>query len=92
MLIKIWDRFWKDDEGKVVIWQWPNIPLYAWAGLTFVSLLFSGKFSDILSVAGTIALIYWSLLEMFKGVNYFRRLLGLLILIFAVKTLINNLF
>lgn len=87
---RIWDKFWRDDQGRVVIWQSPNWPLIVWAIFTFLSLFFSGKVSHGLSYAGTAALIYWSYLEIFKGANYFRRLLGLLILAYSIITLIRG--
>jgi hypothetical protein len=86
----LWDRIWKDRRGHVVIWQTPNIALIGWAVLTFLSLLFSGRQADIFSWLGSASLITWSLLEMFKGVNYFRRALGALVLIMAVMSLIKN--
>ena len=86
----LWDRFWKDRRGRVVLWQTPNAFLIAWAALTTVSLLFGGRAADVLAIAGEGALIVWSFLEIFKGVNYFRRTLGLLVLIFAIASLIKS--
>jgi hypothetical protein len=86
----LWDKTWKDRRGKVVIWQTPNIPLIGWAVLTFLSLLFSGRQADIFSWLGSASLIIWSLLEISKGANYFRRALGLLVLVTAVMSLIKN--
>lgn len=87
----LWDRMWKNDRGDVVIWQTPNAWLIGWAVLTVLSLLVSGRLADILSVAGSGVLIIWSLLEIFKGDSYFRRLLGLVVLIFAVASLLKSL-
>jgi hypothetical protein len=86
-----WDRIWKDDSGRIVIWQFPNPFLIAWAVLTVLSLFFNGHLADIFSWLGSAALIIWSLLELTKGVNYFRRVLGLVVLIAAVMSLIKNL-
>ena|SRR5665811_461688 len=87
----LWSKTWRNRQGKVVIWQTPNLPLIAWAGLTILSLLVNGRLADILSWLGSAALITWSLLEIFKGVNYFRRALGLLVLALAVTSLIKSL-
>lgn len=87
----LWDKTWKNDKGHVVLWQMPNIPLIAWAVLTFLSLLFSGRLADVLSWLSSAALITWSLLEIFKGTNYFRRALGLLVLVYAMMALIKSL-
>jgi hypothetical protein len=86
-----WDKFWKNPQGHVVIWQMPNIPLIGWAVLTVLSLLTKGRLSDVLSWLSSASLIVWALLEVSKGVNYFRRLLGLLVLVAAVMSLAKNL-
>ncbi|MGZ6005663.1 MAG: hypothetical protein ACXWLH_05985 [Candidatus Saccharimonadales bacterium] len=91
-LTDLWDKFWRDDdgEGNVVIWQMPNVPLISWAIFTTLSLFISGKTSDVLSWIAGVSLIVWAILEIFKGVNYFRRTLGLIVLVFAVISLIKN--
>lgn len=87
----LWDRTWKDKRGNITLWQMPNAFLIIWAVLTFLSLLVSGRLADIFSWTGSAALIVWALLEIFKGVNYFRRALGLLVLVFAIVSLIKSL-
>ena len=86
----LWDRIWKDNNGNVVLWQTPNKAIWAWAACTVLSLFFSGKVADIFGGIASIALIIWALLEIFCGVNYFRRALGLLILVFATMTAIKS--
>jgi hypothetical protein len=86
-----WNKIWKDKQGHIVIWQFPNIWLIAWAVLTVLSLFFNGHVADVFSWAGSAALIIWALLELFKGANYFRRALGLVVLIAAIMSLIKNL-
>jgi hypothetical protein len=51
----------------------------------------SGRLADTFSWLASASLISWSLLEIFKGSNYFRRALGLLILVYAVMALIKSL-
>lgn len=87
----LWDKIWRDQQGKVVVFQWPNAWLIGWAVLAVASLMTSGHLADILSWASHLSLIVWSVLELLKGVNYFRRALGLLVLVFAIASLINNL-
>ncbi len=87
----LWSKIWKDRHGHVVIWQMPNIPLIAWAVLTAISLFFSGSVANILSGLGSAALVIWALLEVFRGTNYFRRALGLLVLVVAVMSLVKSL-
>ena len=90
MLGKIWNKFWKDDHGKVVIWQTPNVPLLSWAILTFISLLFTGKTADVFSWLASASLITWCLMEIFKGSSYFRRALGLIILYYSIATVLKS--
>lgn len=84
-----WDKIWRDKTGQVVIWQFPNAPLFGWVILTCLSLIFSGTLADMFGWAGTVSLIIWSLLEIFQGVNYFRRAFGAVILIYCIATIIN---
>lgn len=85
----LWDKFWKDDHGRVVIWQMPNAYLIAWVVLTIASLATTNHLSDILAGTAAIVLAVWAGLEIFRGVNYFRRLLGLLVLVYTVITFIK---
>jgi hypothetical protein len=86
----VWDKLWKDRAGNVVIWQMPNVPLIAWVVLTVVSLVLdTGTAADVASWLADVALIIWSLLEIFKGVDYFRRALGLLVLAFSIMSVIH---
>jgi hypothetical protein len=85
----IWENIWKDKKGKIVIWQMPNIPLIIWAVATVVSLIVTGKSADVFQWIGDIALVVWSLLEIIKGVNYFRRILGLVVFVFSVLSIIK---
>lgn len=85
-----WNKFWRDDKGNIVIWQWPNIWLIGWAILTFISLVLTGSVSKFFMWAGEASLLVWSLLEILKGVNYFRRLLGFVVLIYLIMTVIKG--
>ena len=87
---ELWNKIWRDKNGRIIIWQLPNAPLLAWLVLTFASLLVNGRPADVLYWLGSAALIIWALLELFKGVNYFRRALGLLVLVMAVVSVLKN--
>lgn len=79
-----WDKFWKDKQGNVVVYQHPNIPLIAWLLLALVSLFVSEKLADLLWHISLAVLAVWALLELFKGVNYFRRVLGAIVLVMII--------
>lgn len=87
----LWDKTWKDNKGRVAIWQTPNIWLIGWAVLTTISIIITGRMADIFAIAGSAALIIWSLLEIFRGTNYFRRALGAFVLLFAITVVLKSL-
>lgn len=81
------DRIWKDKRGRVVIYQRPNIWLIAWAVLDIVAIFAPGKsIPGYAWDAGAVALVIWCLLEIVRGVNYFRRALGLVVLLMIIAT------
>jgi hypothetical protein len=72
----------KDKNGRVVIWQTPNLPLMLWAVLAVTSRLVHSPLAAWLATA---FLFTWAFMEVSQGVNYFRRILGLLILAAVVR-------
>jgi hypothetical protein len=80
----LWDKFWKDKDGNVVVYQRPNIWLISWVVLTLLSLFLNGAVSSYLWWLALVSLTIWSLLEIFKGVNYLRRLLGVIVLVLTI--------
>jgi hypothetical protein len=74
MNVKQW--LFKTSDGKMVVGEKPNAPIIIAAAFYFVSWMINGDIAIILGWIGRIALLYWAYLEIFKGVNNFRRLLG----------------
>lgn len=86
----IWDKTWKNSNGKIVIGQWPNVWLIVWMIALMVSwFLPPGKLTNALGLISFVALVVWALLEIFKGVNYFRRFLGLVILAMLITNRVS---
>lgn len=78
------NRFFKDKKGHTVIWQWPNIPMYGWLIFTLLSFAISNTpVKQSFSALAKAWLFTWAYLELTQGVNYFRRLLGLIVIIAA---------
>ena len=77
----LFDAFFRDSSGKIVIAQAPNWPILI-AGVFWVAAQFfdGNAYHWVAIYVYRSFLIYWSLLELFKGVNYYRRLLGLVVL------------
>ncbi|MBD2167403.1 hypothetical protein H6G04_23720 [Calothrix membranacea FACHB-236] len=76
------DKTFRDSSGNIVIAQKPNLPLIVWIVTSLLSLLFtSDPINTVLNVVANGSLFTWAWLELFQGVNYFRRALGLVVLI-----------
>ncbi len=64
--------------GRITITQFPNVPLWIFiAGAA--ARRFADPHGDVLTgltVVTTSALVVWELLELFRGANPFRRMLG----------------
>ncbi|HSX44842.1 MAG TPA: hypothetical protein VLF39_01860 [Candidatus Saccharimonadales bacterium] len=75
-------KFWEDGHGNFVIWQKPNVYLSTWF-LTMVGNWFihTNWLRSGLSYISLLALIIWAVLEVYNGINYFRRLIGILVLL-----------
>ncbi len=80
----LWDKFWKDKDGEVVVYQHPNALLIAWLALTLASLFTTGTLADILWYVALAILAACGLLEIAKGVNYLRRAFGVFVLLLVV--------
>lgn len=84
------DKFWKDKNGNVVIYQTPNVWLIGWFILWFASILTYGNTSRVLGLIGSVVLAIWALLEIFQGVNYFRRILGAVIFLAIIASIFGG--
>ena len=79
---QLFNRTFKDQKDNVVIIQWPNIPLIGWAAFK-LGASFSNNSDLTASYNGisTTFLLVWAVLELTSGVNYFRRTLGIVVLV-----------
>lgn len=79
-------------RGGYTVAQWPNIPLWLFiastVGLRVVGP--TGTVATSLRVVADISLLVWALDEMIRGVNPFRRLLGLAVLGLTVVGLVRT--
>ncbi len=81
------DKFWHDKHGKFVVAQKPNVFLWIWIAGFLLSIISQTNtvIRDISWIAG-ISIIIWAILEIGWGVNYFRRLLGLSVLLLIISS------
>ncbi len=81
------EKCYKDSDGKVVVAQFPNLPLFVWVIATLlVKVVPEGPFTQLLELVAFGAIFTWAWLELFSGSTYIRRLLGLVILSLVVFT------
>jgi hypothetical protein len=68
--------------GRIVIAQWPNTALAVWLGATLVGRVIepTGGWGTALRAVATLALGWWAVDEIVRGVNPWRRLLGTVVL------------
>ena len=81
----LFDKTFRDSDGQIAIAQMPNLPILVWVGAVLLKLVFtSGQTYLLLDTISFGTLFTWAWEELFQGVNYFRRGLGLLVLIGAI--------
>jgi hypothetical protein len=76
--------------GKVVVAQRPNLALSLFLGATAVRWVFdpTGTAATIVNVVAILALAWWALDEVVRGVNPFRRGLGAVVLAITLVGLV----
>lgn len=81
----LFDKVFRDSQGNIVIAQPPNLPLITGISATLLKLIFTtDNLYTALDLIAFGSLFTWAWLELFDGVNYFRRALGLIVLLILV--------
>ena len=81
------NQVFRDDEGKIVVAQPPNLPIIVWIVATLLKMIFAtGQINTGLELIAFGALFTWAWEELFQGVNYFRRGLGLIVLVSLIAS------
>ncbi len=74
--------FFQDKDEHIVLWQSPNILLIGWAAFKVMAMLLgTGRLKTGFEHLGTALIFAWAYFEATEGVNYFRKALGLTILV-----------
>ena len=71
-------------DGERVIAQRPNPPIIAAFAAAILARLTNGELSDFISVVASVLFIIWGLMEVFYGVNTWRRMLGVAVIIIVL--------
>lgn len=75
----------KDKSGKIVIAQKPNLPIKVWFFAFLISKLpLPQILTEISSLIAFGAIFTWAWLEIFDGVNLWRRALGGIVMLFII--------
>ena len=78
-------NFFKNSKGQIVIWQFPNIPLFNWMSFKLLSVLVqTDNLKHGFQNLSTAFLFIWAYMEIASGENYFRRVLGLVVMSFLI--------
>ena len=89
----LFDKIFRDSDGNIVIAQPPNLPIIISGMASILQLIFTSNLINVgLDLIAFGSLFTWAWLELFQGVNYFRRILGFVVLIGSVgsRILSNN--
>ena len=88
----LFDKIFRDSNGNIVIAQPPNLPIIVWGVASLLKLFFiNGLINVGLDLIAFGSLFTWAWLELFQGVNYFRRMLGFVVLVgFVGLRIFNN--
>ncbi|MCJ2055440.1 hypothetical protein MKL09_02610 [Methylobacterium sp. J-048] len=79
-IVRARDWMFRDrGTGAITVAQWPNLPLWLFLGLTLAAWLARSAepIAAWLGIAADLALGWWAIDELVRGVNPWRRLLGL---------------
>lgn len=83
----LFNRTFRDSDGNFAIAQMPNLPILVWLAATLLALVLKeGNLHRGLEAVAFGSLFTWAWLELFQGVNYFRRSLGLIVLLTAIAS------
>lgn len=84
MLMLFLDWFFRDRRtGRIVVAQWPNLPLWVFGAASTVSFGAGsgGPVGRSARLVATGSLVYWAGDEVLRGANPWRRCLGMAVLI-----------
>lgn len=84
-----WQKFFRNKNGNVAIWQKPNLPLIVWFIARVAQWPLKGGAAHLAWLVGTAAILLWALLEVVSGASYVRRALGVIVLALTIMSFIK---
>lgn len=85
-MISLKDKLFKTKEGRYVYGQRPNLPANLAVLFVILAVIFRNETRFFTIVAGVFALT-WAFLEIFSGVNLFRKLYGFIVTLIILLVL-----
>jgi len=80
-LNRLFDKVFKNKQGKKIVWQNPNFPLWGWILASVLGYVFKhGHVHNGFQYLGKAFLFTWAYLEIRSGESMFRRVLGIVIM------------
>ena len=77
----------KDPRGRITLAQSPNLPLLIFLVFSVLAIIFRHSSSTLLFKPLAFGAIFvWSWMEIFSGINYFRRILGIVVLLMSLSS------
>ena len=87
-LRRAFDWFFRDRAGRIVIGQWPNLPLWLFGAAAIVAAVAAGTPAGLYAdLASRVFLFWWAGDEVLRGVNPWRRCLGAAVLLLLLVRL-----
>jgi hypothetical protein len=82
MITTAFNSIFRDKDGKIVIWQSPNLPLWGWIVSSLLGKVFThGAVHAGFQHLAAASLFVWAYLEIRTGGSIFRRILGGIIML-----------
>ena len=82
---KLVDKFFHDKNNNLVLWQFPNPSIICWFVFMLISYIIpSGILKTGFASLSSAFLFLWAYLEITQGVSYFRRFLGVIIILIVI--------
>ena len=86
-----WRKLFTTQEGEFVVGQKPNLPAWIWIGSTAAAYIFEPLAEIFMAIAYGAGAV-WAYLEMTSGVNTFRRILGIVVLVAILAVAFGSLY
>lgn len=84
-IIRYIRSLFEDKDKNVVLAQKPNLPIISWVLFTLIAIVLpEGRPQLAVELIAFGSIFTWAWLELFQGVNTFRRILGAIVLIFII--------